>query len=121
MHRVTNGWVAANILILGVSNIALAWSSNIWIAFVAAVPLGFGGAAMIAGANSITQEVAPPDMRGRLLALTAVAFLGSTPIGGPITGWIADHISASWSLGYGGIIAVVTSLYMLARLKRSVS
>ncbi len=121
MHRVTNGWVAANILILGVSNIALAWSPNIWIAFVAAVPLGFGGAAMIAGANSITQDVAPPDMRGRLLALTAVAFLGSTPIGGPITGWIADHISASWSLGYGGIIAVVTSLYMLARLKRSVS
>ncbi|MEO5973781.1 MAG: MFS transporter [Ilumatobacteraceae bacterium] len=121
MNRVTNGWVELNILTLGVGNIALAWSPNIWVAYVAAVPLGFGGAAMIAGINSITQEVAPPDMRARLLALTAVAFLGSTPIGGPITGWIADHISASWALGYGGIIAVAASLYMLARLKRSVS
>lgn len=121
MHRVTNGWVAVNVLVLGVSNIALAWSPNMWVAFVCAVPLGFGGAAMIAGANSITQEVAPPDMRGRLLALTAVAFLGSTPIGGPITGWIADHISASWSLGYGGIIALGAGMYMLAWMKRSVS
>ncbi len=121
MQRVTNGWVLANILILGISNVALAWSPNMWIAFICAVPLGFGGAAMIAGTNSITQEEAPPDMRGRLLALTAVAFLGSAPIGGPITGWIADHISASWSLGYGGIIAVGAGLYMLAWMKRSVS
>ena len=39
-----------------------------------------------AAANGITQQHSPADMRGRLLALTAVAFLGSTPIGGPITG-----------------------------------
>lgn len=121
MHQVTTGWVTANILILGVSNIAMAWSPNLWFAFVCAIPLGFGGAAMIAGANSITQEEAPPDMRGRLLALTAVAFLGSTPIGGPITGWIADHISASWSLGYGGIIATGAGLSMLVWMKRSVA
>ena len=41
-------------------------------------------------------------MRSRLMALQAVAFLGSTPIGGPITGWIADAVSAPWSLAYGG-------------------
>ncbi|MEK7292935.1 MAG: MFS transporter, partial [Actinomycetota bacterium] len=121
MHRVTYGWVVANVLVLGVSNIALAWSPNLLVAFVCAVPLGFGGAAMIAGANSVTQDEAPPDMRGRLLALTAVAFLGSTPIGGPITGWIADNISASWSLGYGGIIAVGAGLFMFVWIQRSVS
>jgi hypothetical protein len=49
--------------------------------------------------------MSPPDMRSRLLALTAVAFLGSTPIGGPITGWVADAYGASWSLAYGGVIA----------------
>ena len=121
MHRVTTGWVMGNIWILGISNIAMAWSPNLWWAYLCAVPLGFGGAAMIAGANSITQEEAPPDMRGRLLALTAVAFLGSTPIGGPITGWVADHISASWSLGYGGIIAAASGLYMFLWMKRSVA
>jgi predicted MFS family arabinose efflux permease len=49
-------------------------------------------------------------MRSRVLALTAVAFLGSTPIGSPITGWIADHISAEWSLAYGSILSIAIAL-----------
>ena len=60
-------------------------------------------AAMIAAGNAISQQESPPDMRGRLLALTAVAFLGSTPIGGPITGLIADYVSLEWSMAYGGL------------------
>ena len=46
-------------------------------------------------------------MRGRLLAFTAVAFLGSTPIGGPITGIIGDAVGAEWSLAYGSIVALL--------------
>ena len=45
-------------------------------------------------------------MRGRILALGAVAFLGTTPIGSPITGWVADNISAEWSLAYGSVSAL---------------
>ena len=72
---------------------ALAWG----------IPLGIGGAAFISGANGITQQESPPDMRGRLLALTAVAFLGSTPIGGPITGFVGDRVGAEWALAYGSV------------------
>ena len=36
----------------------------------------------------------------------AVAFLGSTSIGGPITGWIADNVSAEWALAYSSVISV---------------
>ena len=46
-------------------------------------------------------------MRGRVLALQATAFLGSTPIGGPITGWIGDRFGAGWSIAYGGLIVLV--------------
>jgi MFS family permease len=49
-------------------------------------------------------------MRSRLMALQAVAFLGSTPIGGPITGFIADTFSAEWSLAYGSVVAVVCAV-----------
>jgi hypothetical protein len=45
-------------------------------------------------------------MRGRILALGAVAFLGTTPIGSPITGWVADNVSAEWSLAYGSVVAL---------------
>jgi MFS family permease len=109
---VTVRWFGAGVALLGISNIALAWAPNLALAYVAAVPLGAGGAALVASTNSITQVASPPDMRGRLLALVAVAFLGSTPIGGPVTGFVADHVSIEWSLGYGGIVALVSCLWL---------
>jgi MFS family permease len=112
LHMTTYTWVAASALILGVANVGMAVAPNVWLAYFWAIPLGAGGAAMIAGANTIITQEAPPDMRGRMLALTAVAFLGSAPIGGPITGWVADYISVSWSLAYGGIITLIASAYM---------
>ena len=57
--------------------------------------------------NAITQQECPPDMRGRILALTAVAFLGSYPIGGPITGLVGDYVGLEWSLAYGAIVTLV--------------
>ena len=57
--------------------------------------------------NSLMQIGLPAEMRSRMLALTAVAFLGSTPVGGPITGWIADNVSNEWALGYGGVVSLV--------------
>ena len=92
---------------LGLSGFGVAWAPSIWVAYIFSVPLGAGGAAFIAALNAITQQESPPDMRGRLLALGAVAFLGTTPIGAPITGWIADNISAEWSLAYGSVIALI--------------
>lgn len=112
LHMTSYTWVAASALMLGVANVGMAVAPNVWFAYFWAIPLGAGGAAMIAGANTIITQEAPPDMRGRMLALTAVAFLGSTPIGGPITGWVADYISVSWSLAYGGIITLIASAYM---------
>ena len=101
--RVSLRWLVINVAVLGISNIAVAWAPNLFFAYLLCLPLGFGGAAMIASGNAISQQESPPDMRGRLLALTAVAFLGSTPIGGPITGLIADYVSLEWSMAYGGV------------------
>jgi len=105
--RVSLRWLVINVAVLGASNIAIAFMPNLWSAFILCLPLGFGGAAMIASGNAISQQESPPDMRGRLLALTAVAFLGSTPIGGPITGLIADYVSLEWSMAYGGVTCFV--------------
>jgi MFS family permease len=106
---VSTRWYLGNIAVLGVAGIGMAWSPNLGAALAWGIPLGIGGAAFISGANGITQQYSPPDMRGRLLALTAVAFLGSTPIGGPITGLVGDWIGAEWSLAYGSVIALLTA------------
>ena len=43
-----------------------------------------------AGINSMLQLAAAPEMRGRVMALYAIVFLGSTPIGGPLVGWLSE-------------------------------
>jgi MFS family permease len=88
----------------------MAWAPNLAAAFAWSLPLGIGGAGFITAANAISQQESPSDMRSRLMALQAVAFLGTTPIGSPITGWIADTVSAQWSLAYGGVITLVCAL-----------
>ncbi|CAN5456903.1 MFS transporter [soil metagenome] len=105
--RITTWWFFGNGAVLGVAGLLLAWAPNKWAALLLSIPVGFGGAAFVAAQNAIVQQESPPDMRGRLLALGAVAFLGTTPIGAPITGWIADHIGAEWSLAYGSILTLI--------------
>lgn len=113
LQRVSLRWMAGNGLLLGVSGIALAWAPSLAMAMVAAVPLGLGGAGFVTAMNAISQQECPPEMRGRVLALTAVAFLGSTPVGGPITGWVGDNVGVQWSLAYGAIITLVSVLALI--------
>jgi MFS family permease len=114
--RIGSTWFFGAAIVLGLSGFGVAWAPSIWVAYLVSLPLGAGGAAFIAALNAISQQDSPPDMRGRLLALGAVAFLGTTPIGAPITGWVADNISAEWSLAYGSVVAVVCAgIGLLAR------
>jgi predicted MFS family arabinose efflux permease len=117
LGRVTLRWFAGNVLLLGVCNIAVAFAPTLVVALLLCLPLGAAGAAMIAAGSAISQQESPPDMRGRLLALTAVAFLGSTPIGGPITGLIADYVSLEWSMAYGGVICLLCVAVVALRRK----
>jgi MFS family permease len=104
---VTLRWMAGNGLVLGLFGLGLAWAPNGWTALVLAPIVGLGGAGFVSAMNAITQQECPPDMRGRILALTAVAFLGSFPIGGPITGVIGDRVGLEWSLAYGAIVTLL--------------
>ncbi|MFV0259090.1 MAG: MFS transporter [Acidimicrobiales bacterium] len=99
-------WFALTGLVLAVGGLALSAAPSGWVAMATAVPMGIGGAGMVSAMNAIAQQECEPDMRGRILALTAVAFLGSYPIGGPITGLVGDHIGLRWSLAYGAVISL---------------
>jgi MFS family permease len=117
--RMTSAWFVGSQLLLGASGLALSWAPNIWVAYVLAIPVGAAGGGVLAAFNGISQTESPPEMRGRLLALGAVAFLGTTPIGAPVTGWVADRVSAEWSLAYGSALAVGVGVVGGWALRRS--
>jgi MFS family permease len=105
--RITMAWYATLVAVNGVSCIAIAWAPNFLVACLLCLPLGLGGTGLVASMNGLSQQNTPPEMRSRMLALVAVAFLGSTPIGGPITGWIGDNVGIEWSIAYGGILTLL--------------
>lgn len=114
---VSTWWFLGNGVVVGVSCLAMAWAPQVVWAFVVSIPLGFSGAAFVASMNSLSQHACPPAMRGRMMALVAVAFLGSTPIGGPVSGWVGDAVSVEWSLAYGGVISLVAVVWAWRRVR----
>lgn len=106
-------------LVLAVSAVAMAFVPNVWWAVAISIPMGVGGAGFLAVGNALSQLRTPGEMRSRMLALVAVAFLGSTPIGGPITGLIGDVVGSEWALAYGGILTFVAGLWGIWASARS--
>jgi MFS family permease len=76
----------------------------------ALVPLGAASVTFAAGVNSALQLAVAPELRGRVMALYSVVFLGSTPIGGPISGWLAQAAGPRAGLVMGGIAALAAGL-----------
>jgi hypothetical protein len=85
------------------------------------IALAAAGAASIsfmATGNSTLQLGAAPSMRGRVMSLWFVAFQGSTPIGGPIVGWVMAAAGARAGLGLGAITCLIVALGGLLTLRR---
>ncbi|MDE0171291.1 MAG: MFS transporter [bacterium] len=111
------GTAAAVAVTLG----AVALAPSTFMAFVFAVPLGMSTAALVTSSTLVIQQRTDPRMRSRVLALTTVLFLGSKPLGGPITGLVGDAAGALWANLYGALIAaaVVAAAVMYSRTVRS--
>lgn len=71
--------------------------------------MGMTSFAFIATANTTMQLTSRPDMRGRVMALYGIAFLGSTPIGAPIVGWISAQWGPRMGFAVGGVVALLAS------------
>ena len=74
------------------------------------IPLGAASVAFAAGANASLQLAAEPTMRGRVMALYSMVFLGSTPIGGPIAGWLSEAVSPRAALVLTAVAATAAGV-----------
>lgn len=77
---------------------------------VACIPVGLASLTMMTAANTSIQMSTDPTMRGRVMSLYMVVFLGATPVGSPIVGWIGETFGARWSIGVGSISAILVSV-----------
>jgi MFS family permease len=95
----------------GVAMCVLAGAPGLGLAFPLGIAVGWTSITFMTASTAIVQLRADPAMRGRVLALQAIVFLGSTPIGGPLLGVICDAYGARAGLVVGGVSALGAALF----------
>jgi MFS family permease len=102
----------------GVLIVIAGLAPNVSLEMIALVPMGAAGIAFIATANSTLQLNAKESMRGRVMALYSVVFLGSTPIGSPIVGWIGETFGVRSGFFISGFACLLASAYAIDVVRR---
>lgn len=111
--------VAVASLAYGAAMALMSFAPNEWFAYVFGLLLGVSSIAFLTASTSIVQIEATPEMRGRVLALQAMLFLGSTPIGGPIVGWVSEELGARYGIGLGAVAALAAGAGGLTQARKA--
>jgi MFS family permease len=109
--------VAIASIFYGVAMAVMTFVPNEWAAYAVGVVVGISSIAFLTASTSIVQVESAPEMRGRVLALQAVLFLGSTPIGAPIVGWVSQEFGARYAIALGAVAALGAGSWGLVRAR----
>jgi MFS family permease len=110
--------VATAAVLFGVPMAAMVVAPTMVVACLVGLGVGLGSIAFLTSSTAIVNIKTDPGMRGRVLALQGMVFLGSTPIGGPIVGWICETWGARTGLAVGAVACLGAGAWGLAMVRR---
>jgi MFS family permease len=117
------GRLTRSALAFGIACALAAWMPNAWTFGAVLLLLGLLAQTFTTSANSLVQLSTEPAMRGRVMAIYMGIFLGCTPLGAPVVGWVADRFGPRWALGVaaasGLAAAAVAAGYAWRRASRA--
>ncbi|WP_432587866.1 MFS transporter [Streptomyces sp. HD1123-B1] len=97
-------------LMFGVLEVAAAVTPVFWLFAALMVPIGIFSLTFNVTANSSVQLATDPAMRGRVMSLFMMVFVGGTPIGGPLVGWLTDTFGARVGFAAGGLVSAAAAV-----------
>ncbi len=109
--------VSVAAIAFGVTMGALSVAPNQAVAFVVCLFLGLSSISFMTASTAIVQLTATPSMRGRVLALQGMVFLGSSPIGAPIVGFVSQRYGARYSVALGGVAALAAGVFGVLKVR----
>ena len=105
---------------MGLTMFVTAVTPSLGLAIVSMIPVGFVAMAFIITGNTMLQVNSRPEARGRVMALYGMVFLGSTPIGAPLAGFVGEHLGPRVEYVIAGSAAVIAGAVVLwARQRRA--
>ena len=117
-HRPLQRFLVLSAIVFGAVTVVCGFMPTYASFAVLLVPTGASALVFSVANNSFVQLGADPQLRGRVMALYFMAFLGGTPFVTPLIGWVADTFGAPWALSSGGLVVLVTGLVAAAVLAR---
>src|SRR5207248_8716156 len=109
-------WVAASTFSFGVALLLFAVSKTFWLSAALLVPVGAAMMVQMAASNTLIQTMAPDALRGRVMAVYSMMFMGMAPFGALFAGAVAERISAPITIAIGGIVSIVAGGVFAMRL-----
>jgi MFS family permease len=109
-------WVMLAALFFGISLIGFALSRWFVVSAIMLVPVGASMMMQMASSNTLIQSMVPDELRGRVMAVYSMMFLGVAPFGSLLAGVISNHIGAPMTIAGGGAICIIASLIFGIRL-----
>ncbi|MER6688010.1 MFS transporter [Streptomyces minutiscleroticus] len=97
-------------LAFGVLEVVAALVPSFWLFALLMVPIGVFGLTINVTANTSVQMATDPAMRGRVMALFMMVFMGGTPLGAPLVGWVTDAFGARAGFAVGGLVSTLAAV-----------
>ncbi len=109
-------WVAYASAGFGLGLIAFSFSRSFWLSAAILVPTGFAVMIQMAASNTLVQAMVPDELRGRVMAVYSMMFMGFAPFGALLAGWLAERVGAPETIALGGLVCIATAGVFLMRL-----
>jgi len=113
-NRASKAAIAGAAAGFGIAALLAAAAPTLALEMLALAVLGLCSVTFAAGINSGLQLAATPEMRGRVMALYSIVFLGSTPLGGPLSGWLGETVGPRAPLVLAGVAALAVAAAAVA-------
>jgi MFS family permease len=108
--------VGAAAFTFGVALTAFSASRNFWLSAGLLFVVGMAMISQAASTNTLIQSMVPDSVRGRVMALYAMSFMGMMPLGALVEGWVAEHVGAPLTVRAGGLVCVAGAIVFNVRL-----
>lgn len=114
--RGLGSWVAAGCAVFGLSLLLFALARNFWIAGGLLTLAGFAMMVQMAASNTLIQSMVPDYLRGRVMAVYSMMFMGMAPFGALLAGTLAEPLGPAVTVGAGGAACLVAAAIFARRL-----
>ncbi len=109
-------WVATAAGAFGAALVLFSLSRSLWLSAVLLVPVGASMMTQMAASNTLVQTMTPDNLRGRVMAVYAMTFMGMAPMGALLAGAAAHRIGAPATVATGGVVSILGALVFASRL-----